>query len=458
MLDTLRLAIPLSEGQHSKISRLAFGEDKEQWVLMNPVSGEIRFLRHRGVIDKDGESFHRDIRWDIPHHYYSVGADLTIELSLPKFYYSHNIRLLYDWMQALRILKREMEKHFHIRLPAIETWTVQRADVCYAWDTPSQKAAQAILDTLKRIHYPRKKPIIYDTSIQFTGATYSLKIYLKHPEFMQHDRKALLKARAKVSWIDRLEKMANGVIRAEATLRTKYLRRKGIKTVADLLELETSIHWELEENEGMGEFNPHAAMLMVLSYQKENGLDLDRNRILGIETPIEDGMIYKAPPLKMLFNGNEFIFPGGSMILKKEAKPTKYLQYFLGKFLGENRGMDDPGKVKEKLLELYGNAKAMRLLGFWLHVQKFGTEDAKNTYSKLTFYRNKSDLKKAGVSIVETIETTIDDKFLDNFTLDVPSIYVVNKVDDYPDHESTINLKPEDTSRLLPPSQDAIQP
>jgi hypothetical protein len=456
MLDTIRVAIPLSEGQHSKIRSSALVEDKDQWTLFNPISGEMRFLRHRGVIEKDGESYHRDIRWDLPERYYKDKTSLTVELSLPKFFYSHNIRLLYDWTQALQTLKREIEKHFHIRLPSAETWTVQRADICYAWDTPSQRSAQAILDALKRIHYPRKKPIIYDTSIQFTGATYSFKIYLKHPEFIQHDRKVLVAAKARSSWIDRLEKMAEGVIRVEATLRTKYLRRKGITTVADLLALETSAHWDLDCDEVPKNFNSHAAMFMVTAYHMENDLEAESNRKLGIETPIKDGMCLKAPKLKLTLDGVEFDFPGGSMILRKESKLTKYLQYFLGKFLGENRGMDEPAKVKEKLLKVYGSAKAMRLLGFWLHVQRFGTEDAKREYTKTVFYGNKSDLKKAGVSVLETIQTTIDDKFIENFKLDVPSVYVVNKVDDYSDHEHVINVKEGDSPNPLPSTKDDV--
>lgn len=246
MIDTIKVGIPLSESQLNKLLELVASVNQWQWVQYHPQSGDLRFLRLRGIAEADQNSFHRNIHWDIPDRYRTDDTFLTVELSLPKFTYGHNIHLLYGWIDALKDLKKQFEKELHCRFPDVLEWRVRRVDSCYTWRCPSQLTAQNLLDSLKRLRYPRKEPTIRPESIFFKGNTYSLKIYLKLPEFKVHDMKELIKGKANLEWVNHLENLATGVIRIEATLRQKYLERKNIKTIADLVKPITWVEWQLD--------------------------------------------------------------------------------------------------------------------------------------------------------------------------------------------------------------------
>jgi len=267
MLDTIKLGIPLTQKQYDKIYPIAYQSKLEEWVLFIKTTGELRFRRISGLTETDQNSYHREIRWDIPKTYLPPRAELgdgkfikscktflTLELSLPKLTYGHNIHLLHEFTAAIAKLKKLLEKQFNFqtrsKLADIGQWQIWRLDCCYAWRMPSQQIAQQVLDSLKHLHYPRKKPIIYPTSIVFGGNTYSVKFYLKLPEFKAHDHKALTKARATKEWINHLEHKAHGVLRYEATLRRKYLERQNIKTIADLTRplIELELDQELTSN------------------------------------------------------------------------------------------------------------------------------------------------------------------------------------------------------------------
>lgn len=454
MIDTIKVGIPLSKNQYNRLQRNLLGSDHWQWIQYHAQTGELRFIRHQGLAKLDGESFHRDIRWDIPDRY-QIGDEptlLTLELSLPKFVYGHNIRLLYGWVTALEELKKQLEKQLSCRFPPVTDWKVKRLDPCYTWDCPSQDTAQTLLECLKRLPYPRKKPTKNDTSISFTGKTYTFKFYLKLPEFIIHDRKVLLKAKASLEWINHLEKLATGVIRCEATLRQKYLVRQGIRTVADLIEpirkLEINLEGELarQDNKLLVEGEDFAAATnAILTYQKTKGLDLASNFKSGIETPINEIITFSAPDGKLELNGNIYLFPGGSLTIQVTDKPVAILQYFLEKFIGKNKGMDEIGKVQEKLLAKYKPDKALRLLGFYTTVIKIGVDNVKKLYSETVYYRNKADLKIAGVSLLEPdIVVTVDKQFIDSFKFEIPSIHTTNRFDDFRNHGNLLNEKLED--------------
>lgn len=454
MIDTIKVGIPLSASQLSKLLKLVANGNRWQWVQFHPKSGDLRFLRLKGVADADQNSFHRNINWDIPDRYtpeltnqetgeVDYKTFLTIELSLPKFTYGHNIHLLYGWFDALKDLKKQFEKQLHCRFPDILQWRIRRLDTCYAWRCPSQATAQDLLDSLKRLRYPRKTPTIWNDAIFFKGNTYSLKFYLKLPEFEVHDMKALIKGKANLDWVNHLQKQATGVIRIEATLRQKYLERKGIKTVADLIQPLTWVEWQLD-SEKPDNWDTHAALIAVIMIQKFTNPEIQKNIEQGVETPLVDGVTYSAPAMNMEFRGHQFYFPGGGFTYRKSDHLTTILQFLLNKFIGENRGMDEAGQVKTKLLEKYGSAKAIRLFGFWLHVQKMGAEDAKNVYERSVFFQNKADLKEAGVSLLEPIiKTKLDEKFVESFKFEVPSIHTTNQFDDFKDSGNLLNEKPE---------------
>lgn len=447
MLDTLKVGIPLSKTQHRCIQQVANAQDRWQWVQLNPVLGELRFVRSSGLVKTDSHSYHRELRWDVDRNW-SGECKLWLEFSVPKFWYGHNIHLLYEFLDALRVLKARLDDLFRLRtrskLPSPESWQVYRADACYAWRFPSQVAAQEYLNSLKHLHYPRKHPTIHPTSIVFIGTTYSFKFYLKLPEFKVHDRKELLKAKASLEWINHLESLADGVLRCEVTLRRKWLKKYELLTVADLLKSVTQMHWDenLAQSEG---FMPEvAAVICLRHWQITNQIDLWQNMEAGIETPLADGICFSAPYGQWFLGEQLYTHIGGGFTIRIQDRLAILLQGFIDRFLGKEVKMLEANQVEAKLLETYKPVKAARLVSLWLYVQRFGTDRAKQTFGARTYYYAKSDLKKAGISLIEAekLVTTIDDEFLRNFTPTVPSIHVVNTVDDFRDKSNILNFVP----------------
>lgn len=453
MIDTLRLRIPLTRTQFKRIREIGFASDREQLGFFSPKTGEIRLKRVEGLFKTDQNSFHREIRWELSPEYHlplerSDGVTgritrvdrtfLTVELSLPKFWYGHNICLLYNFRDAIAYLKQLLEKRFKLtrcRLASLDSWQVSRVDCCYAWKFPTQVMAQQVLESLKRLHYPRKKPHIHDTSITFAGATYTVKFYLKLPEFRNHDMKALIKEKASLEWVNHLEEKAAGVLRYEATLRPKYLGRAGIHTVNDLVRSVAFAEWDKESQyEG---FNSDIATFAIVCYQMQV-----HSRALGGK--FENGQRYDAPSgVKVVAEegGQEYIHRGGGFTYVTKDKPTTILQYFLTKFLGDEP-MRTVDQVLAKLEAVYKPVKAARLVGFWLYVQKFGTNSAKDKFGHDSYYRSKADLRRADVSLMEPPAnvTPINRDFLQAFRFEVPSDHVTNRVDDFRDSDNLLNL------------------
>jgi hypothetical protein len=455
MIDTLKLGIPLTQGQHSKLQKLLEKDENWQWVRFQPSSGELKLVRCRGLAHLDQHSFHRDIRFDVSSTYIPEETFLTLELSVPKFWYGHNIHLLYNFTQALAQVKKLLEKQLHCRFVDVMTWKVSRVDCCYAWRCPSQKIAQQILDSLKRLHFPRKKPIIYAETILFAGATYSVKFYLKYPEFLQHDRKALLIDKASLEWINYLEDLSKGVLRMEATLRRQYLKRKKINTVADLVKVSPQLEWSqefLDLNEQLITDDPgqiYASTIMVTTYtlHKKHGFTWDEayKKVLSGEAfPGTDGEVFYAPPYILEMPSDVKLFhKGGGFTVRTIDNPTSILQYFLTKFLGENRGMQEADEVKSKLYQKYKRDKAHRLFTTWVAIKLYGSQEIREDIGRDSFDRMKRELKAAGCSFIEPPKvTTLDHEFIKSFSLDVPSIHVTNKVDDFRESSNVINILP----------------
>ncbi len=452
MLDTIRVAIPLTLHQHRKMKRVADARDAFQWAQVNPVSGEVRFVRLGGLADmKDGYSYHRELRWDIPQTWEkSLNCALTLEFSVPKLWYGHNVHLLYDFLSALRYLKETLDNLFQLKgknkLPDPTEWLVKRVDICYAWRFPSQNDAKAYLNSLSKLHFPYKKPAIWpDQTIFFKGSTYSIKFYLKLPEFQEHDLKQLVKDGANYDWINEVENRARGVLRFEATLRRRFLKLHGVRDVGDLLQKHRRIIWDsdLAATEG---FIPEASLLACLVNQlKMSGRYVLAEADTGSEpTPLpSEAMRLEAPPgTEVGFGGQVYTHPGGGGVLECRDKITVMIQYLLGKFIGEESGMQRASEVREKLRAHFKPVKASRLLAVWLYVQKFGTTEAKQEFGRDSFYRTKRELKQAGVSLVDMPEnvTVLDTSFLSQFRLQCPSHNVTNPFDDFRTHGNVLNL------------------
>lgn len=442
MLDTIKVAIPLTKGQHKRIHQLATGDDSWVWALMHQQSGETVVRKFRGLAQTDGESYHREIRFDYPPKW-SEDARLWVEFSLPKFWYGHNIILLYDWANALRRFRALLVEQFHLKrlkLAPVESWEVWRADCCYAYKFPSQQLAQLYLDSLKRMRFPRKQPAIHPHSIFWGGGTYAFKVYLKFPEFQAHDRKELCKQETNPDWIDHLDELASGVFRVEASLRRKYLMRMGVKTVGDLMTDKAWIEFD-DHLEKISGFDAQLSHLAILAYHlgelgvKEVTPETDGH-------PMVSGKHYDAPDTRLVTDFVCYSHPAGGFTYYNLPLPMAKLRELLQRFLGGKQGMETIDKVKTALHSHYKNAKASRLVGFWLYVKQFGAEEAKKSFGEQPYYYNRRQLKAAGVGLVEANENIIkaDPEFFRNFGLDIPSPYAHHKVDEFRDSGNILNL------------------
>lgn len=442
MLDTIKVAIPLTKGQHKRIHQLATGDDSWVWALMHQQSGETVVRKFRGLAQTDGESYHREIRFDYPPRW-SEDARLWVEFSLPKFWYGHNIILLYDWANALRRFRALLVEQFHLKrlkLAPIELWEVWRADCCYAYKFPSQQLAQLYLDSLKRMRFPRKQPAIHPHSIFWGGGTYAFKVYLKFPEFQAHDRKELCKKESNPDWIDHLDELASGVFRVEASLRRKYLMRMGVKTVSDLMTDKAWMEFDehLEKNK---DFDPLLSIMAISLYEMKESGNTDYDLIKG-NTPLVSGRYYHAPDTILDSDFVNYYHPAGGFTYYNMPLPLAKLRELLYRFLGGKQGMETIDKVEVALSAHYKPVKVARLVGFWLYVKQFGAEKAKQCFGEQPYYYNRRQLKAAGVGLVEANENIIkaDPEFFRNFGLDIPSPYAHHKADEFRDSGNVLNL------------------
>lgn len=448
MIDTIKLLIPLSVSQHERLRQIAKEADRWNWVLHNQASGELLFRKVSGLFKTDSHSYHREIKWDIEDSYEPGRSFLAIELSLPKLWYGHNISLLYDWKSALLLLRERLNKEFGLKtrsvLPDVDEWKLARCDLCYSWRFPDQNLAQSFLDSLKVLHFPRKKPIIYPEAILFKGSTYSVKFYLKFPEFKNHDRRELLKQNASLEWVEYLESLANGVLRMETTLRYRYLKRYGILTVKDLSAIKQWVEWQ---NTPATEEDAYAQLMVAsIKHLSDQGVDLNSESWMQHEHPIRDGMEIEAPAGILEFGDRRFEVPGNKATFRRVELPTYTLQLMLRKFVGDSVEMRTVEKVQQTLSQHYKAVKAARLTSFWMYVRQFGSEKTKEHFGRDSYYYNRKQLMNVGISLLEPPDmskvTPLNRGFMESFILAIPSPHVSNKVDDFREKQNLLNFVP----------------
>ncbi len=400
MIDTLRLGIPLSETQYVELKKLLDSSDKWQWAQVQPSTGDKRYISRRGEMCMDNPSFHRNIFWYIPDSYKSENTFLGFEFSLPKYWYGHNIYLLHDFISVLQAFKNLVETQLNFEVADLYSWRLSRLDCCYAWRAPSELIAEQMLDSLKLLRFPYKKPTIYPTSLSFPGATYSVKFYLKLPEFKKNDRCTLLKQKTSLEYINYLEDIAIGVLRFETTLRRKYLQRNGIDTIADLTEQSVS------------------------SITIDRFVDLKRaNNDIGLKDlslKVQSLCIEDREQSDLIYNESMFVADRPTLILKSK----------LDQYLGENRQMQEREQVRLKLFQKYKSNKAARLLSMWFYVQNYGSDATLRDFGKNPYYIAKAEIEAAGCNFLEPpVLTAAEDDFIKNFNFQIGSPYVVNAVD-----------------------------
>jgi hypothetical protein len=444
VLDTIKVAIPLSRAQHRRIHKIASDSDAYTWALVHQATMEVVPKKFQSMVETDGESYHREIRFSYPPQW-THDAKLWLEFSVPKFWYGHNIIMLYNWPKTLNHFRERLVTQFELRrsrFPKIEDWEVYRADACYAYKLPSQQLAQMVLDGLKRQRFPKKKPTIYPDAIFFGGGTFAFKVYLKRPEFFKHDRKALLKQEVALEWVEHLENLSDGVLRVEASMRRQYLVNHGIKTVGDLMEDRPWMEWDDHFSKIPGfdqQLSTIAIMTNVLA--KDGKVEITPESLTD-GTALVNGCYYQSPDMCLDLGHICYYHPAGGFTYHRLPVLLDTLRTLLHRFLGGVQGMMTVDKVEAVLLEHYKPAIATKLVGFWLYVKQFGADKAKEACGRDSYYYQKRQLKQAGVPLMEAHENVVkvDVEFFRNWRLDIPSEYAHHKTDEFRDHGNVLNL------------------
>lgn len=208
MIDTIGFRVTVTEEQSELIRKKSnefSGRDNE--------TKEIKFR----IIKKQVQLGSYDSKITVRSY---DDLNVHVELSLPKFVFGHNVFLLYPSQteEAASMLQDKLREHFG-SFPPYKEWRVERLDICYAWRFEDQRAALHALSVLKAFDYPRKQKHIYNTSVQWSGRTYSLKFYLKLDEFQVHGLKELKDK----FFSGEVLKLADGVLRFEVTCRKAQL-------------------------------------------------------------------------------------------------------------------------------------------------------------------------------------------------------------------------------------------
>ncbi len=211
MIDTIAWSVDLTNEQLEKI----LSKSKE-YTEYDHVSGETNFRIVRSNLDIG--SFDSNITIKC---YETNRAHL--EFSVPKQRLGHNVELVYPSQleQTLATVHASLVEHFG-DFPSYLNWYLMRVDLCYAWRLLSQAAAEDALKVLKTFDYPRKSKYLYKDAVMWRGKYFSLKFYLKEPEFYKHDYKKLAEAGYE-DLANRVAQLSKGVLRFEITFRKESL-------------------------------------------------------------------------------------------------------------------------------------------------------------------------------------------------------------------------------------------
>lgn len=203
MIDTIKFRFFIKNLKNERLNSL------ELFQL-----GQLIFKKHTKQIRAGSYSY------DINFHIFDDKCE--IEYSVPKLIYGYNVEddavgheeVYLSAMKLYGVLNGD-----YFDCPHPDSWTIERIDYCdnFQVDRPQQS-----IDNLSQIEYPKKKRLTFPTSVMWVGSTYSLKFYLKNPEFMKHDFK-------RISLIDghkasMLAHKCDNTLRFEITIRKRGLK------------------------------------------------------------------------------------------------------------------------------------------------------------------------------------------------------------------------------------------
>lgn len=215
MIDTVKLLIPITDVKFlerikSKLTRTRREDLKSEKLEYQYFTAEIQTGSHDRMVKI----------------YLSEGNPLGffVEFSLPKQKHNNNVEMIRasDVPDILENFRTQLCEHLNDTLPDLSLWLVYRLDVCYNWTFESEEKCRSLMSFIQRIEFPRKKPYRYDTSIMYQGTAYSIKFYLKGPEFQKNDFKVLRELNENNAY--ELLRWAQKILRFEVEFHKKYLK------------------------------------------------------------------------------------------------------------------------------------------------------------------------------------------------------------------------------------------
>lgn len=175
-------------------------------------------------------SFERVIRVDVVYGYTGPGpwvCSLRVRhVSLCKLVYGENVHMLYNLVAACEVLRWRLVRDFgldDLSVSPVTDWTLSRLDLCYSYRVGAQ-AARRWLAWCGAHSMGRKSTLVYPNSVYYTGTSYTLKWYLKGPEFRRHDAIALVRGGRGPDKVRDLATIADDVLRLEVMVRARGLR------------------------------------------------------------------------------------------------------------------------------------------------------------------------------------------------------------------------------------------
>lgn len=213
MIDTVKLLVPIADAALLQEIEGTF----ERFQKKDLKTDEVKF-----------EFFSANLKLGSYYRNVSIKSTkapqgLFIECSFAKYSKGNNVEMIYphDLIPIAETLYTELCKHIGHTLPPIATWEVYRLDICYNWLFKNKDEALHAIDFIKRIDYPRKKKLVWDTSVMHQGSAYVVKFYHKGSEFEKHDRKEMDKKDPNRAY--ELLLWANNIVRFEVGLKHAYL-------------------------------------------------------------------------------------------------------------------------------------------------------------------------------------------------------------------------------------------
>jgi len=211
MIDTIRFKIPINENLVSDLKKTG-----EEVIKYNHETKTVKYRIYKQCIQLG--SYNSDVSIFI-----DFSDSLFIEFSLPKYVLSHNVYLLYDYKKAIEKFYFDISMNISQSFPPPESWVIQRLDICYAWKFKNEEEAFFVLNRIKDLDFERKKKYIHDTSVMYKGSAYTVKFYMKQPEYFKHDFKKLI-FRGQEDLAHHVFDVARGVLRYEVTIKKDGLK------------------------------------------------------------------------------------------------------------------------------------------------------------------------------------------------------------------------------------------